>query len=225
MKRFWIRFMIGISFLAAFVGVKCMPVKAATPAGLKEEWRTLRDYPIPYGDERLGQFMYEDVLDINNPPEDMLLDFSTSELAELTLRYPYLNDMLGVAETDMRVYWSAFEGNSFIFRELLWREGGVEAILDVYEAMPFDVRSLNEIGNFTRGFMKVSSFRDEVFIREFVSYYLSRFTENEAERYLDIREQRDKEFYLKIQDESIREYLLKDLDMITSLLVLSLQMF
>jgi len=213
MKCFRIRIIMGILFLVVLVGGSGLPARAVTPAELKEEWWVLRDFPIPYGDERLGSFSYQNVLDILNPPEDMLPDFSTSELAELVLRHPHMNDMLGFTDSDMHIYFSALKGNSHIFSEFLWREGCVDAILDAYEALPYEVEAVNGAGDPVVAFMEVPSFRKEVFIREFTFFYLSRFSEEEAERFLAIRAQRDEEFYSKLQNESIRKRFMQELDM------------
>lgn len=69
---------------------KSSEVKAAGVEDLKELWYETYYYPMnPESDEWM-KYGLEDTLDILNPPEELLHSFSTEELAELMMDYPYL---------------------------------------------------------------------------------------------------------------------------------------
>ncbi|MCR4599242.1 MAG: hypothetical protein K5678_09450 [Acetatifactor sp.] len=145
-------------------------VHATNSQELKILWKEYGDYPIPYGDDKLNRFSYYEIIDILNPPAEVLDSFTVNELAELVLKYPLMNEMLGIADSDMPIYFSSLEGNSTIFQELLWREGGIEALLEIYNSLSLDVEGLNHYDNIVVAFTEVPSFREEIFVHLFCSY-------------------------------------------------------
>ena len=98
--------------------------KAADVEGLKEVWYETRYYPVnPESDEWM-EYGLEDTLDILNPPEELLHSFSTEELTELMMDYPFLWMLTSYEYDKMDYFFDFIEYNCDIYNELMSREIG-----------------------------------------------------------------------------------------------------
>ncbi|MBE5861973.1 MAG: hypothetical protein E7295_03890 [Lachnospiraceae bacterium] len=199
--------LLGVMILFCVTAVMSFYAEAAADSTEKnEKWRELRDYPMQYGDEELTTMSLEEQLELLNPPQDMLEEFSTEELAELMLRYPLSYEMLGWFDFEISSYFSILESQSSIFSELISREGGNTAILKVADSVILDVDIINTSGGVTHAFMESASVRTETFFRNFVVAYWNRFSQEERDLYRSIHGQRSDKYYVFIENEGSRKF-------------------
>lgn len=180
--------------------------KAADVEGLKEVWYETRYYPVnPESDEWM-EYGLEDTLDILNPPEELLHSFSTEELAELMMDYPFLWMLTSYEYDKMDYFFDFIEYNCDIYNELMSREDGVSCLLKEYQKSDFNVNLYNEDPYMVWGYHPMAN--AEVFGCQFIVYMnnSSDIDEEEAELYSQVM--RDKtESYLALHDNIAKEYL------------------
>ena len=157
--------------------------KAADVEGLKEVWYETRYYPVnPESDEWM-EYGLEDTLDILNPPEELLHSFSTEELAELMMDYPFLWMLTSYEYDKMDYFFDFIEYNCDIYNELMSREDGVSCLLKEYQKSDFNVKLYNEDPYMVWGYHPMAN--AEVFGCQFIVYMnnSSDIDEEEAELY------------------------------------------
>lgn len=181
-------------------------VNAATAEELKEQWYDTHYYPIYQEDNgewnHAQEYSYLEVLDILNPPPDLLLSMSTEELAELMQEYPQMWQIMTYFGPDVTQDYISFfiflETNCDIFYELLRREDGITCLLEEYRTSELDVEKINESGSFV-GISSSQICYAEIFGCQFIRYYAHHFTDNEYALADQIIEEK-KELYSLLDD-------------------------
>ncbi|MBO4679421.1 MAG: hypothetical protein J5626_07100 [Lachnospiraceae bacterium] len=175
-------------------------------------WRNYRDYPFAAGMVPAGYRMFNLRTDlmpgdpppamVTNPPEDILNSFSTSELAELALKYPWVAAM-DLTAKDIDSFFDKAEQEYTIYQELSAKEDAVVYILDEYEKnrlYSYDVPNLTmemiQSGN--------RYLLEELFACRYIDRYKDRLTDADIERYLKIYKEKA-ETYDYIKDPAVRE--------------------
>lgn len=175
-------------------------VNATTTEELKEQWYDTRYYPIYQGNEDNEKHNYADILDILNPPLDLLLSMSTEELAKLMQDYPCMGQMTTYFDTngnqDYETFYMFCELNSDIFYELLRREDGITCLLEEYRTHELDVEKLNS-GEYSTEIDQM--WLTEIFGCQFIRYYAHHFTDNEYSLASQIIEEK-RELYTACND-------------------------
>ena len=151
---------------------------------LKDIWYETRYYPIYPGSPECGKHDMDEVLDANNPPQDLLLSMPSGELADLLFESPYLNQMLTYYGEDGHIDYSMMfnflELHSDIFCELLSREDGITAILLQYQNSGIDTQWFDN-ETYNASVEEWNRFLAEVFGSQFLHTYSVVFTKEETD--------------------------------------------
>ncbi|MBR4607797.1 MAG: hypothetical protein IKO41_16435 [Lachnospiraceae bacterium] len=177
---------------------------------LWKRWYDRREYPIMPGDENWERFDVDRQLRILNPPDEVLKEMSSKELASLAVLYPFLwqyeqDNRPGLNMDSYDVARQFFtinvERHCKIFKELIGRKDGAESLLRVYEANELNVDEINQNGPGTKDPSVVA----ELFLCKYVEYYNSwRFQESDIALYKKIYRNKVAT-YEKIENETVRE--------------------
>lgn len=210
MKKFFISTIVMFTcFLTCFLNT--MAVNAETAEELKDQWYDTRYYPIYQEDDgewnHPQEYSYLEVLDLLNPPPDLLLSMSTEELAGLMQEYPQMWQMMTYFGTDGKMDYISFfifvETNCDIFYELLRREDGISCLLEEYRTNELDMDK------------KITSsdqeWLAEVFGCQFIRYYANHFTDDEYALASQIIEEK-KELYSTWDDSSLYYFDLPEIE-------------
>lgn len=111
---------------------------------LKKQWYETRYYPINPKSEEWLEYGLEEMLDVLNPPEELLHSFSTEELAKLMMEYPYLWILTSYEYDKLDYFFDFVEANCSVYNELMSREEGIECLLKEYQKSDFDAKLYNE---------------------------------------------------------------------------------
>lgn len=196
------------SALAIFL-IFCFQTISAQAAGgkeLKEQWYTTKDYPVLPGcrDWRLHDFT--EMVDILNPPEDLLESFTSGELAELLLRYPYLINLIGGYD-DVSMFFD-FMGQCLIYEELFRREDGVRELLNAFQKNQIDLEMLNEKPVSVYG--GESGTLADLFVCRYMRFYWNSISEEDKRYYCEIAEEK-KQSYMELKEDDPKDYLCEEL--------------
>ena len=155
---------------------------------LKYIWYGTRYYPIYYGNRYWQNPDYKfdmfELIDINNPPQDLLQTMSSDELAELLFVNPYLGQITTYYGEDGRYDYSTYFGfmefNSDIFCELLRREDGIISILNRYQNSGIDEQWFED-EKCTDSLEGLIIWWSELMGSQFINLYSEVFTEKETD--------------------------------------------
>ncbi len=186
------------------------PEKKQIIAEMKNRWRETADYPVKFLEDEWQETQcgylepviskeWKDLekkvgpigmIDVIDPPEDVINNLSTEELAALMQRWPRLIQVTAYNDDGEKYYifWGYAETNSGIFRELLSREDGYLCILKEYRRNPFDVEKNNENPYFIGTFDLTN--KAEIFGCQFIRYFNQFFTQEEYELATEIIEEK-----------------------------------
>lgn len=164
--------------------------KAATK--WEDIWYATREYPSKAEETEFSKLSAEEKTDVLNPPQDLLDEMTTRELAELTLRYPLFSVMPWYDDTQKDIQLSIYAGYSKIYEEILKRDDHVEAILQAYRNLELN-RNASETEMLTD-----ESWQAEYFVENFVLANGNNFTDKQRSDYLEIVQERTETYYSKI---------------------------
>ena len=196
-KRFYLTIAIFTCFMSCLLNT--MVVDAATTEEVtaeekKNQWYDTGYYPLHQGIEE-WQYNYPDVLDILNPPPDLLLSMPTEELADLMQEYPLMWQMMTYFGPDGQQSYTTFfafmEDHCDIFYELLRREDGISCLLEEYRTNEYIWKRKNNEFSYDE---IDQMFLAEIFGCQFIRYYSHHFTDNEYQLASQIIEEK-KELY------------------------------
>ena len=194
-------------FLFAFF-FEGIAAKAVTAEELKEKWRETTDYPLHlldseyekkgYGTPKLSDEWQQATRDLGmmgvtyalNPPQDVLEEMSSEQLADLMQTWPWIH-LVSTYNSNGEHYDMFFkyaELNSDIFYELLNRDDGYICLLEAYRKNPFDVEKNNKDINFILSLDLVE--KAEIFGCQFIRYYHQHFTQEEYELACEIKQEK-----------------------------------
>lgn len=156
----------------------------------------------PESDEWM-KYGLEDTLDILNPPEELLHSFSTEELAELMMDYPYLW-VLTSYEFDKMDTFFCYLDNCDIYNELMSRDDGVSCLLKEYQKSDFNVNLCNEDPYMVWGYNPMAN--AEVFGCKFIVYNSSDFDKEEYELCYQVMLEKT-DLYSALNDNIAKKYL------------------
>lgn len=164
---------------------------------VKEEWYDTHYYPT---DLEKKKYNFFEILDIWNPPLDLLLSMPSEELAALMQEHPTMGQISNYYSTDgtqdYTTYFGFAELNSDIFYELLRREDGITCLLEEYRNSGVTEENLKEYVSPTEYFQR---WHTETFGCQFIRYYAHLFTQEEYELACQIIEEK-KEQYASMSD-------------------------
>lgn len=173
---------------------------------LKKRWYYLRDYPLHWRIEGWHRYDMTDIIDILNPPTDLLLSMSTEELAKLVQEYPFMVQIADYLNTDVTQTYDSYFGfmEMFcdIFYELLRREDGVNCILKEYRIHQLNTQRLDGWDPVEAEWSPLEvelMWYAELFGRLFIQCYAQHFTEDEYMLACQIIEEK-KELYSQLSD-------------------------
>lgn len=189
-----------IIFLVGFI---LWPSFANAEGINKEVWYETNYYPVLMDSEESKNLGLNEMLDILNPPEDLLQSFKTEELAELLMDYPFLW-VLSSYEYEDRYYFWWFIENSSIYNELMNRSDGKESILKQYQISDFDIDKCNKNENII--LTTDPMIGKEVFGCQFIIHFWDSFSDTELALCNDIITEKEK-CYSQINSELTKKYL------------------
>ena len=189
---------------------------------LKNIWYERKDYPNLFWDAPSGYYAYStypinditeaDIVDVLNPPSDLLESLSTAEIANLTLRYyshvassnwnlsthmgkPIFED--GISD----IFFKYMEKNCDLLKELLRREDGIACFIDAYGEHGISSSVYASLSKDNGLFYDAA---EEYLACRFMDRYLNRFTEEDKQHYYEVYDQK-KPLYDQIKDAATRE--------------------
>lgn len=140
-----------------------------------QKWYELRDYPVLPGTEEWKRYGYQKDIEICNPPEDLLEDLTTREVANLLMHYPLLSQYSGYDYIDF--FFDFLQTNCSVYREIWSREDGIEALIKAYEENQPDIDQINQQGYV--GFDAVCD--GETFVFQFFTFFQEKLDGEEME--------------------------------------------
>lgn len=107
----------------------------------KNLWYQYEDYPTDISDE----LSLTELVDVYNPPSDLLNEFSSEKLAELLMNYPLLW-LFTTYEADMMdaIFFEFMNNNCDVYNELLRRNDGINCLIDMYRNSGFEPDLVSE---------------------------------------------------------------------------------
>lgn len=192
-------------FILVVIGINENSIVMAAEVGeLKQQWYETHDYPINPESEEWSDYGMADVINILNPPEELLCNFTTKELAELMMDYPYLWVLTSYEYSERDYFFEFIEENCMIYRELLSRDEGIWYLLNEYRNTGFDVELYNKDPYVIWGYHPMAN--AEVFGCQFIKKYGSEFEEEEYKLSCEIIGEKA-ESYLSINSDELKQYL------------------
>lgn len=137
---------------------------------LQGEWYVSRSFPINPDSEDWMKYGLDDILYILNPPEDILHEFSSQELADLMMNYPQLWVLTAYEYEQKNIFWDYLANNCSIYNELLSRKDGVECLLNEYLETDFNAQFYNDNPYVIWGYNPIAN--AEVFGCQFVNHII-----------------------------------------------------
>lgn len=152
-------------------GISSAPETEKAATKWEDIWYATREYPSKAEETEFSKLSAEEKTDVLNPPQDLLDEMTTNELAELTLRYPLFSVMPWYDDTQKDIQLSIYAGYSKIYEEILKRDDHVEAILQAYRNLELN-RNASETEMLTD-----ESWQAEYFVENFVLANGNNFTD------------------------------------------------
>ena len=181
--------------------------KASNVEEIKSRWYIDRDYPVLIGSNDWGMYDFAEMVDILNPPEDLLMELTSQELSDLLLKYPYYCNMSGY--DDISYFFDFMENYCYIYCELLDREDGVKELLNTFRANEVDINNINEKPEIVVSDQKVLF---ELFVCRFIKLHRNELDEKDLAYFCEIAEGK-KNKYAMITNGDVSIYLLSELSM------------
>lgn len=172
-------------------------VNAESAKELKDCWYETKDYPS-------GWKLYDltHAVDILNPPDEVLMEFTSYELAELLLRYPYINNFYGYDEPQF--YFDFLYNSCAIYKELFARDDGVHELLNAFRDNVMDIEAINN--DATGGIIGHYGTEKEYFVCRYMDFFWDSIPDAEKEYYNSIAE--EKQVTYQSVTEKVRGWLL-----------------
>ena len=125
---------------AVFVAMLVFGVEshAMNVSEMKDLWHVTKEYPISGEKESFVKYGYEGVIDILNPPSDVLTNMTSEELANLMMDYPLMWVILSYEFDQADLFFDYLERNCDVYKELLRRDDGIRCILERYRNSDFN---------------------------------------------------------------------------------------
>ena len=168
-----------------------------TQEELIQYWYDHRDYPIKINTpaHRIfysGGLYYK----MQGPPEDLLKEMSSDELAELLFRYPggILNET--VADTAL-MGLELFKNKCNIFEELTNRKDGPHAILYAFSKIELDFDAIKGPNCY-----QDIGYNAERFVYNYVTYYQDQFSAEDIAYYEEIYQDRYEKYYSQLEKDN-----------------------
>ena len=221
MKKYLKRIIaVAISFLVFYQSgamVNAGKEPTVSVEDMKARWYDTHYYPLYYGCEEwknpYNDYKYTlmELIDILNPPEDLLISMPSQELAQLMQEHPTIcrvMQLLGEGMIpDFEWLFLILERESEIFYELLRREDGIASILQAYKDNVYIELSYNQDSDIGKLWYA------EMLGCHFILNYSSLFTESEYIMAKEILEEKSKRYYAELKDHQIEYMSLGDLTM------------
>lgn len=153
----------------------CIINVSASSVDLKNRWYTERTFPMNPDSPEWMDYGLAETLDILNPPEDLLKEMTTEELANLMMNYPHLWVLTSYEFDKKDIFWGYLSNNCSIYNELLSREDGIECLMSEYLKTDFDANMYNENPYIVYGYDRISN--SEVFGCQLVNHMISNLSE------------------------------------------------
>ena len=151
-------------------------VKAIGSEELKQLWYETNEYPVTVDSEEWNLHELTEMIDILNPPQELLEECSTEKLASLMMEYPFLW-VLPSYEFENRDMFFRFVQQSSVYNELLKRDDGRKCLLEAYRNTDIDIQLLNSDPYIVwRINMAVNA---EIFGCQFINFFIHDFEEEE----------------------------------------------
>ncbi len=160
----------------------CIINVSASSVDLKNRWYTDRTFPMNPESPEWMEYGLAENLDILNPPDDLLNEMTTEELASLMMNYPHLWVFTSYGFEQKDIFWSYLSDNCSIYNELMSREDGIECLMAEYLKTDFDAKLYNDNPCIIYGYNRDSN--AEVFGCQLVKHMTSDLLE--YNRYSDI---------------------------------------
>ena len=168
-----------------------------TQEELIQYWYDHRDYPIKIHSpaHRIyysGGLYYK----MQGPPEDLLKEMSSDELAELLFRYPgrYLSET--AADTAL-MGLDLFKNKCNIFEELTNRKDGPHAILYAFSKIELDFDAIKG-----PNWYQDIGYNAERFVYDYVTYYQDQFSAEDIAYYEEIYQERYEKYYSQLEKDN-----------------------
>ena len=91
-------------------------VQAQEIEEVKSLWYIKKDYPLTMNDTSWNEYSLLESIEILNPPEDLLNEMTSEELAQLLLKYPYMWILSTYEYNHIDYYYDFLETNSDIYQ-------------------------------------------------------------------------------------------------------------
>ena len=168
-----------------------------TQEELIQYWYDYRDYPIKVHTPA-HQILYSGGLyyKMQGPPEDLLKEMSSDELAELLFRYPggILSEFAGDTAY-MQI--GIFKEKCNIFEELTNRSDGPHAILNAFSKIELDFDAIKGPNCY-----QDIGYNAEQFVYYYVTYYQDQFSAEDIAYYEEIYQERYEKYYSKYEKDN-----------------------
>lgn len=185
----------------ASVSLFAISVHAASAEELNARWYTTKDYPATPDDKEWRLHDFSEWIDILNPPEDLLKEFTSEELAKLLLRYPYL---INYGCYDEEWMFFDFMGQSAIYEELFRREDGIHEMLIAFQDNEIDYELLDKEPLAVYG-RDLGALADQ-FVCQYMRFHWEFIPDEEKLLYIEIAEKK-KLNYAELKEEEPEKYL------------------
>lgn len=173
---------------------------------IKNEWYVSRSFPLTPNSDDWMKYGLDDILDILNPPEEILHDLSSQELAELMMNYPQLWVLTSYEYEQKDIFWDYLSNNCSIYNELLGRKDGIECLLNEYLITDFNAKFYNENPYVIWGYNSIAN--AEVFGCQFVNHiaHIPTMYNNCSDTILKVIEVKS-ELYSQLENNDAKVYL------------------
>jgi beta-lactamase regulating signal transducer with metallopeptidase domain len=172
-----------------------------TQEELIQYWYDHRDYPLKAGSAAwLRYFSMGLLYKMQGPPEDLLKEMSSDELAELLFRYPggILTEFAGdTAYMQIEV----FKRKCNIFEELTNRTDGPHAILNAFSKIELDFDAIKGPNCY-----QDIGYNAEQFVYYYVTYYQDQFSAEDIAYYEEVYQERYEKYYSKYEKDTYSRY-------------------
>lgn len=153
------------------------------------DWIDEGIYPVIPGDGIWEQLSYIQQLAAISMPEDKLDSYTTEELAQWVLEYPFLIDVLAFSTAEQAMDY--FMRTSNICREFFMREEANDILLKEYGRLTVDYEMLSGKGVYeSEPVFLNSGYTKELFLQTYFADKLEQLTEQEKEELCSILEEK-----------------------------------
>jgi len=172
---------------------------------VKNLWFDTCYYPITLNDDNWKKYNLDELIDILNPPEQVLKNLSSEKLADLMFDYPLMWMITTYNDTEEKYeyFFMFLEENCSVFIELLRRPDGYMCLMKEYQDNPFDVDHNNKDPLFIESLDQIE--KAELFGCQFIRYYNNHFNKKEYEYACEVIEEKVA-LYSQLENKETREW-------------------